>query len=210
MPPRDASEPGLDLLGLLGEGGSDRGRPPLELRERPEEAGPALELSSESEPRRSSSSSPPCPVGDKSPPLGERSDSADLLRLMLDGLELIGESGTACPAPPGECGGGLSGPSMPPTLGTPGSRRRMWSTSSSAAMRNWMKLHSVQIWVPKSSVSRIGPGPDGCICQLAFGVPERHHQTKVELHSNTPSSLATLRPSRAPMHPAMPKWQAAV
>ena len=54
-------------------------------------------------------------------------------------------------------GGGRSGPSRPPILGTPGSRLRMCCTSSSDAITNWTKEHLVQSSLPKTSVSFTRP-----------------------------------------------------
>ena len=135
MPPRDASEDGRDLLGREGEADAELGRPPLVLRERPEEDGEDVLADSESDPPRTSSGS----ASDSLP--GPRIEPRDRLRLALEAREAMGESGTAWPAASGGVGGGLLGPSMPPTFGTPGSRRRMWFTSSSAASRNWTKWH---------------------------------------------------------------------
>ena len=56
-------------------------------------------------------------------------------------------------------GGGRSGPSRPPMSGTPGSRLRMCSTSSSEAMTNWTKEHRVQSSLPDTSVSLTRPLP---------------------------------------------------
>ena len=134
-PPLDVSEAGLDLLGRDGEGGSERERPPLALRERPEEAGDDIVDDSGAEPNKSSSS-PSDLAGDGSPLSGPHIDSVDLLRLADDAFEVIGESGTDWPAPSEGLGGGRSGPTMPPTFRTPGSRRRMMFTSSSEPMGN--------------------------------------------------------------------------
>ena len=56
-------------------------------------------------------------------------------------------------------GGGRSGPSRPPMFGTPGSRLRMCSTSSSGAMTNWTNEQRAQSSFPSISVSRSRPFP---------------------------------------------------
>ena len=150
-PPLEAKEEGRDLFDRdCGASAERDASPPLALRERPDEGEcdslpvPDLELRSNS----SGSTSDSLP--------GLRIDS-DLPRLALEGREAIGVSGTACPEPSGGIGGGgLSGPSAPPMLGTPGSRRRISSTSSSAASRNWTNWHCGQMSVPnRSSTGRV-------------------------------------------------------
>ena len=89
MPPREVSDAGLDLFGHEGEVDvTECGRPPLWLRERPEEVGVDGSADSDSEPPSTSSTS----ASDSLP--GPRTESRDLLRLALEGLEAMGESGT--------------------------------------------------------------------------------------------------------------------
>ena len=117
MPPRDASEAGLALFGREGElGAAECDTSPLWLRERPEDVGVDCPDGCKAEPSSASSTSASDSLS------GPRLELRDLLRLALEGLEAMGESGTGCPAAPGELGGGRSGPSIPPMFGTPGSR----------------------------------------------------------------------------------------
>ena len=106
-------------------------------------------------------------------------------------------------------GGGRSRPSRPPTLGTPGSLRRIWLTSSSSAMINWTKEHLVHSSLPKISVSLSRPFPSAWKYQYSCGRSVSHHQMNVRLHSRIPSTDAIARPTRAPTHPHREKYAAA-
>ena len=61
----------------------------------------------------------------------------------------------------GGLGGGRSGPSAPPMLGTPGSAARILSTSSSDVMMNWTNAQVDHSSRPKSSVSLMRPAAFG-------------------------------------------------
>ena len=79
------------------------------------------------------------PVTDSSPSV---QDSLPDAERKLERELCIGVSGTGISvSTAGGLGGGRSGPSTPPMLGTPGSAVRILSTSSSEAMMNWTNAH---------------------------------------------------------------------
>ena len=117
--PLDVNEEGLLRLGRCFGAGADWDLPRLVERERPELDG----------------------VADGDPPLSPSlfDPVRDSSLSVHDSLGVcIGVSGTGISASAaGGLGGGRSGPSAPPMLGTPGSAARILSTSSSVAMMNW-------------------------------------------------------------------------
>ena len=134
--PLEVDEDGLDRFGREPESRAGEFFPRRVLRERVEEGVSVEDSSSDSGSVRTSSLSLWGSVCDNSPPPRIERERAEDGR--EEGREAIGVSGTGSSAPvAGGCGGGLSGPSMPPMLAIPGSARRIWSTSSSCAMRNW-------------------------------------------------------------------------
>ena len=71
-------------------------------------------------------------------------------------------SGTGASTPEsGAPGGGRSGPSKPPMLGTFGSEVRMLSTSSSDVMMNCTNAQIDQCYFPNTSERLIRPAPVG-------------------------------------------------
>ena len=156
-PPLDVNEEGRDRFGLETELRAGEVLPRRLLRERVVEGVSGLDSPLDSGTVRSSSSGTGS-VSDASPLLPGRIDSD----FAEDGREVIGVSGTGASAPPaGGAGGGRSGPSMPPTLGTPGSAARMRSTSSSVVMMNWTNEQKDHWSLPKTSASRMRPPPVG-------------------------------------------------
>ena len=134
--PLEVDEGGLDRFGREPESRAGEFLPRRVLRERVEEGVSVADSSSDSGSVRTSSLSLMGSVRDESPLPRIESERAEDGR--EEGREAIGVSGTGSSAPvAGGYGGGLSGPSMPPMLAIPGSARRIWSTSSSCATRNW-------------------------------------------------------------------------
>ena len=135
--PLDSSEAGLSRFDPLGEGSRCRGR-----------RRSLLERSLPSDSADSASESVGC--GDGDPPRRSERDRDDL----VDGVSGTGRiSGSSVAISAGGGGGGLSGPSSPPTLGTPGLSRLIACTPSSSVIRNWTNVQSGQASRPKIEVS---------------------------------------------------------
>ena len=131
--PLDSSEAGLSRFDPLGEGSRCRGRR-RSLIERP--------LPSDS----SDSASEADGCDDGGVPRRSERDRDDL----CDGVSGTGRiSGSSVAISAGGDGGGLPGPSRPPTLGTPGLSLLIACTLSSSAMRNWTNVQSGQASRPK-------------------------------------------------------------
>ena len=139
--PLDVNEGGRHRFGRCAGAGADEDLPRLVERER-RELGVSASLSG---PVRDSSLSVQDSLASGEPPLE---------RELCIGVSGTGISMSAA----GGFGGGRSGPSMPPMLGTPGSAVRILSTSLSEVMMNWT---SAQVDLPKSSVSLMRPAPIG-------------------------------------------------
>ena len=131
--PLDSSEAGLSRFGPLGEGPRCRGRR-RSLLERPLPSDAADSVSE----------AVGC-VDGESPRRSER-DRGDL----VEGVSGTGRiSGSSVTVSAGGAGGGLSGPSSPPTFGTPGMSLLIVCTLSSSAMRNWTNVQFGQASRPK-------------------------------------------------------------
>ena len=158
--PLELDEDGIDRFGREPESRAGEFLPRRVLRERVEEGVYVEDSSSDSGSVRTSSLSLMGSVRDNSPLPRIESERAEDGR--EEGRQAIAVSGTGSSAPVASgCGGGLSGPSMPPMMAIPGSAKRIWSTQSSDAMRNWTKAQQDQWCLPKTSVSPTRQVPVG-------------------------------------------------